>query len=269
MLGGMNDVQLDQVALTGRLTAALRARESARPDRLFTDAYASALAGPAGERLLAEFGDNSTISVRTKWLDDQLTRLGPSQLVIVAAGMDSRAWRLEVLSGAEVYELDRPEVLRLKESLIAAPPVGVRTPVGVDLAGDWVPALLAAGFDAARPTVWTVEGLTQYLTAADVFRLLDGITELSAPGSHLLIDLVGQSLLDSAVMKPMLDRFAAMDMTWQFGTDEPESLLGTRGWSCEVSLFASVGNDYGRWPYPSVPRDTPGVGQGYLVHARM
>ena len=264
----MNDVQLDQVALTGRLTAALRARESARPDRLFTDPYAAALAGDAGDQLLAEFGDNSTISVRTKWFDDKLNRLEPSQLVIIAAGMDSRSWRLDVLSGAEVYELDRPEVLRLKESLIASGPVGVRNAVGVDLAGDWIPALLAAGFDAARPTVWTVEGLTQYLTAADVDRLLDGISELSLAGSHLLIDLVGQSLLDSAAMKPMLDRFAAMDMTWQFGTDEPEQLLGARGWSCEVSLFGSVGNDYGRWPYPEVPRGTPGVGQGYLVHAR-
>jgi methyltransferase (TIGR00027 family) len=265
MLGRMT---LDQVALTGRLTAALRARESARPDRLFTDPYAAVLAGEAGDRLLAEFGDNSTISVRTKWLDDRLARLRPAQLVIVAAGMDSRAWRLDVLAQAEVYELDRPEVLRLKEDLIGAPPLGVRAAVGVDLAGDWIPALLAAGFDAARPAVWTVEGLTQYLTAADVDRLLDGISRLSVAGSHLLIDLVGQSLLDSAAMRPMLDRFAAIDMTWQFGTDEPEQLLGSRGWSCEVSLFGSVGNDYGRWPYPEVPRGTPGVGQGYLVHAR-
>ncbi|QUQ67281.1 class I SAM-dependent methyltransferase [Kutzneria sp. CA-103260] len=260
--------QLDQVALTGRLTAALRARESARPDRLFTDPHAAVLAGEDGLRLLADFGDNSTISVRTKWLDDRLTRLRPAQLVIVAAGMDSRAWRLDVLSDALVYELDRPEVLDLKASLIDASPVGPRRPVGVDLAGDWAPALLAAGFDPAAPTVWTVEGLTQYLHAADVSRLLDGITALSADGSHLLIDLVGQSLLDSAAMKPMLDRFAAMDMTWRFGTDNPEELLGGRGWSCEVSLFGSVGNDYGRWPYPEVPRGTPGVGQGYLVHAR-
>ena len=264
----MNDVQLDQVALTGRLTAALRARESERPDRLFSDPFAARLAGDAGFRLLADFGANSTISVRTRWLDERLGRLRLDQLAIVAAGMDSRAWRLDSLADAEVYELDRPEVLRLKEELIAAPPVGVRRAVGVDLAGTWTPALLAAGFDVTRPTVWTVEGLTQYLTAADVDRLLDDITSLSAPGSHLLIDVVGQSLLDSPPMRPMLDRFAAMDMTWRFGTDEPEELLGRRGWSCEVSLFASVGTDYGRWPYPEVPRGTPGVGHGYLLHAR-
>ncbi|MBB5890044.1 SAM-dependent methyltransferase [Kutzneria kofuensis] len=259
--------ELDQVALTGRLTAALRARESQRPDRLFVDPFASRLAGDVGDRLLEEFGDNSTISVRTKYLDDKLVRLRPSQLVIVAAGMDSRAYRLDVLRDSVVYELDRPEVLSLKSTLVGSAPVGVRRAVGVDLAGDWLPALLADGFDPGRPTVWTVEGLTQYLDAAAVDRLLDGITRLSAPGSHLLIDFVGQSLLDSAVMKPMLDRFASMDMTWQFGTDEPEDLLGRRGWSCEVSLFDSVGNSYGRWGYPSVPRGTPGVGHGYLVHA--
>jgi len=260
--------QLDQVALTGRLTAAMRARESARPDRLFTDPHASVLAGDVGNRLLEDFGDNSTIAVRTRWLDDKLTRLRPSQLVIVAAGMDSRAWRLDVLSAALVYELDRPEVLALKASLIDASPVGSRRPVGVDLAGDWAPSLLAAGFDPSAPTVWTVEGLTQYLFADDVSRLLDALTALSADGSHLLIDLVGQSLLDSAAMKPVVDRFASLDMTWRFGTDEPEQLLGARGWSCEVSLFGSVGNDYDRWPYPAVPRGTPGVGEGYLVHAR-
>jgi methyltransferase (TIGR00027 family) len=262
----MNDVQLDQVALTGRLTAALRARESQRPDRLFVDPFAERLAGDAGNRLLAEFGENSTIAVRTKFLDDQLTSLRPAQLVIVAAGMDSRAYRLDVLRDAVVYELDRPEVLRLKEDLIASPPIGVRHGVGVDLAGSWAPVLLEAGFDASRPTVWTVEGVTQYLTADDVSRLVDGITGLSAPGSHLLIDFVGQSLLDSEPMRPMLERFASMDMTWKFGTDEPEELL--RGWSCETSLFDAVGNSYGRWGYPEVPRGTPGIGHGYLVHAR-
>ena len=262
MLGSM---KLDQVAQTGRLTAAMRARESQRPDRLFDDPYAERLAGGAGDELLAEFGDNSTISVRTKWLDDKLVAVKPEQLVIVAAGMDARGWRLDVLRDTDVFELDRPEVLRLKEDLIAEPARSRRHPVGVDLAADWPPALLAAGFDPSRPTVWTVEGLTQYLPADAVHRLVDHITTLSAPGSQLLIDVVGQSLLDSAPMKPMLDRMAEMGSAWQFGTDEPEKLLA--GWTCEVSLFDTVGNSYGRWGYPEVPRGTPGVGHGYLVHA--
>ncbi|MEV6602944.1 SAM-dependent methyltransferase [Kutzneria sp. NPDC051319] len=257
--------ELDQVALTGRLTAALRALESRRPDHLFVDPFADRLAGDVGRQLMVEFGENSTIAVRTRFLDDRLTALRPEQLVIVAAGMDSRAYRLDVLRDAVVYELDRPEVLRLKEELIAAPPLGERHDVGVDLAASWAPALLDAGFDASRPTVWTVEGLVQYLTADDVRRLIDGITELSAPGSRLLIDFVGQSLLDSAAMRPMLERFAGLDMTWRFGTDEPESLLD--GWSCETSLFDAVGSSYGRWGYPEVPRGTPGVGHGYLVQA--
>jgi methyltransferase (TIGR00027 family) len=263
MLGSM---KLDQVAQTGRLTAAMRARESLRPDRLFDDPYAERLAGGAGDDLLAEFGDNSTISVRTKWLDDKLVAVRPEQLVIVAAGMDARGWRLDVLCDTVLFELDRPEVLQLKEELIGEPSIGERHSIGVDLAADWPSALLAAGFDAARPTVWTVEGLTQYLPADAVHRLVDGITRLSAADSHLLVDFVGQSLLDSEPMKPMLDRFAEMGSGWQFGTDEPEELLA--GWACEVSMFDTVGNSYGRWGYPEVPRGTPGIGHGYLVHAR-
>ncbi|QWF83763.1 class I SAM-dependent methyltransferase [Amycolatopsis sp. CA-230715] len=264
--------ELDPVALTGRLTAALRAEETDRPDALFTDPYAAKLAGDSGKALLAGLGENQTIAVRTRHFDDQLAgELAGGdrrQLVIVAAGMDARAYRLDLAEDTRVFELDREDVLRVKEELVDAAPRVARTPVGVDLAGDWAPALLEAGFDPARPSCWLAEGLTQYLSPPDVLGLLDRITALSAPGSTLLIDMVGQSFLDSPMMKPMLDWFADRDAPWIFGTDRPEDLLAERGWRSEVTLISEISSALGRWPFPVVPRETPGVPQGYFVRAR-
>lgn len=269
---------LDPVAMTGRLTAAMRARETARPDRLFDDPLAATLAGGPGRALLEEMdmADNPTIPVRTRFYDDVLSSGDPGvprQIVLLAAGMDTRVYRLDLPADSTVFELDRPEVLRFKETRLAGTPAGPprarrpRRPVGVDLAADWTPALTAAGFRGDQPTCWVVEGLTQYLTAADVHRLLDRITDLSVPQSCLLIDFVGRSLLESPVMRPMLDEFATRGMTWVYGTEEPEELLAGRGWHPDITLIASFGRALGRWPFPDLPHGAPGVPHGYLVRA--
>ncbi len=266
---------LDPVALTGRLTAAMRARESERRDRLFDDPFAARLAGEQGQALLDVFGDNVVIAVRTRFFDDAVAAIsGVDQIVILAAGMDTRAYRLDCLAGRTLFELDRAEVLRLKDQLlgqtrdVAPQPRCDRRPIGVDLAADWTGPLVDAGFEPERPTCWLVEGLTPYLTEPDVHRLLDRVSALAATGSHLLVDMVGQSFFDSPETRPMLDLFAERDMTWQFGTDQPEDLLTERGWQPDVTLISAAGTRLGRWPYPHVPRGTPGIGQGFFVHAR-
>ncbi|MFG1798241.1 SAM-dependent methyltransferase [Nocardia sp. NPDC049149] len=258
---------LDPVALTGRLTARMRAVESARPDRLFDDPFAARLAGVAGQELLDEFGDNPAIVVRTRYFDDMLAAPGPFQICILAAGMDSRAFRLDFPAGTTVFELDRPAVLAVKAELIDAAPRCVRVPVGVDLASDWTGPLLAAGFDPNAPTQWLIEGLTQYLPESDVLRLLDRVTALSAPGSRLHMDVVGRSFLEHPAMRPLLDRMVTLQAPWLFGTDRPEDLLTTRGWRPEVILMSTVGTQFGRWPHPDLPRDTPGAPHGFLVRA--
>ncbi|MFF4410487.1 class I SAM-dependent methyltransferase [Streptomyces sp. NPDC001262] len=261
---------LDPVAGTARLTAAVRARESARPDRLFDDPFAGVLAGDSGRALLGSLGgDVPAISVRTRYFDDRLTAaLGagdPRQLVIVAAGMDTRAHRLSFAPGTTVYELDRPELLELKGGLLAGDvprPRNVRVPVGVDLtAAAWTGALQDSGFRPEEPSCWLAEGLTQYLAEQDVHVLLDRITSLSAPGSHLFTDFVAGSLLRDPAARPMLDLLAGWGATWHYGTDDPAPLLTARGWRPEVSAFSAVGRALGR---PSLP-DTPG---GHLVHAQ-
>jgi methyltransferase (TIGR00027 family) len=264
---------IDAVAATARLPAALRAAESARPDRLFHDPFAARLAGAAGEELLDQLGmrDSPIIPVRTRYFDDTITGTaagGIRQIVVVAAGMDTRAYRLGLPDDTVLFELDRPNLLRLKGELLgAAMPSGTREPIGVDLATNFTVPLVDAGFRADRPTCWLVEGLTQYLTESDVHRMIDRISSHSAIGSHLLIDFIGTSLLESPAMSPMLDRLAERSMTWQYGTEEPETLLEHRGWRATVTRIGTVGTAMNRWPFPDAPRGTPGVPQGYLVHA--
>ncbi|WP_043262912.1 SAM-dependent methyltransferase [Streptomyces sp. CT34] len=258
---------LDPVARTARLTAALRARESERPDRLFTDPLAAVLAGDIGRELADRLGDAPAIAIRTRFFDDLLTEMtggedGPRQLVILAAGMDTRAHRLP-FPATTLYEVDRPELLRLKETLLAdAPgPACRRVAVGADLAGDWPRSLAEAGFRAELPTCWLVEGLTQYLQEPDVLRLFDRITACSAPGSRLLTDFVAGSLLRDPEARPMLDALAEQGAPWHYGTDAPQSLFTERGWRVESVSFAEVGQEMGRWP-----QDSNAAG-GYLVHA--
>lgn len=258
---------LDPVAGTARLTAAARAAESERADRLFDDPLAATLAGEPGRALLAQIGELAVIPVRTHYFDarfEQIADGGVRQFVLLAAGMDTRAYRLPLPDGTALYELDRPELCRLKGSLLDDAPLPrcTRTPVGVDLAGDWTPGLLAAGFRPELPTCWLAEGLLQYLHEADVLALFDRLTALSAPGSHLLADFVGRSMLDAPGARPMLDLLAGWGAHWTYGTDEPEALFAERGWKAEVTGISAYGNALGRWPYP----DAPGAPQGYLVH---
>lgn len=275
------DDHLDPVARTARWTAAERALESARPDRLFEDPLAEVLAGEKGRALATsmagdEASDNPWFAVRTRFYDDALIGSvrgcgAVAQVVLVAAGLDTRAYRLELPGELAWYELDRPELLALKDQILteagAAPRCG-RYPVGVDLADEWTGPLMAAGFDPARPAVWLVEGLIFYLDRVTVHGLLDKITELSAPGSELLIDTIGQSLLDSPQMQSFRDRLAEVGTPWQFGTDRPEDdLLEPRGWRATLWLYSEIGTQLGRWPFPTFPRDTPEVPQSFLIHA--
>jgi methyltransferase (TIGR00027 family) len=261
---------LDPVAKTAQVTAALRARESARPDRLFTDPLAAVLAGDTGGPYSDELGDVPAIAVRTRFFDDLLAKIvnaqdGPRQLVLLAAGMDTRAHRLPFPATTTLYEVDRPELLRLKESLLAeagaTTPICRRVAVDADLAADWPRELTEAGFRAELPTCWLVEGLTPYLQEADVLRLFDRVTTYSAPGSHLLADFVAGTVFQDPAARRMLDALAERGATWHYGTDEPEPLFTERGWRVEPSPYAKVGRELGRWPQNE---DTVG---GYLTHA--
>lgn len=207
----MNDRNsLEGVGWTALLAAYARAQESRRPDRLFDDVWARAViaqatrtridaarlppVGPAiddgSSKLWRHLGGHPV--VRTPWYDQHVLRGvadGCRQVVLLAAGFDGRAQRLGLPADTTVFELDTAPVLDFKEAALTAEHVATplavrRCTVATDLRFDWATALVDAGFDPARPTVWLAEGLLEYLDGAECDRLLDTITTLSAPGSH-------------------------------------------------------------------------------------
>jgi methyltransferase (TIGR00027 family) len=131
------------------------------------------------------------MAVRTRWFDKLFTdaaAAGVRQAVILAAGLDARAYRLDWPDETTVYELDQPEVIEFKARTLAgldAKPTADRHAIAIDLRGDWPTALLDNGFDATQPTAWIAEGLLIYLPPEAQDLLFDRINELSAPSSRV------------------------------------------------------------------------------------
>ncbi|OBF75435.1 SAM-dependent methyltransferase [Mycobacterium sp. 852002-51613_SCH5001154] len=203
------------VGATALGVAASRAAETAGSNPLIRDEFARVLvssAGPAWARLtdpeLAWLdGDEQGRrahrmgidyqAVRTHFFDEYFAdavQAGIRQVVILAAGLDSRAYRLNWPDGTAVYEIDQPKVLEYKTGILqqhGAAPAASRRPVPVDLRDDWPAALAAAGFDRTRPTAWLAEGLLPYLPSDAQDRLFETFTALSAPGSRVAIEAFG------------------------------------------------------------------------------
>ena len=144
---------------------------------------------------------------RTKHLDDFLLAAGAGgirQIVILAAGLDARAWRLPWVEGTVVFEIDQPKVLEFKaETLRAhdAQPAARVVAVPVDLRQDWPTALQQAGFDATAPTAWLAEGLLPYLPAAAQDLLFDRIQQLSATDSRIAVEAFGAQYFDEEYLR--------------------------------------------------------------------
>lgn len=203
------------VGVTATMVAAGRAMASRPEYALIDDPFAEPLVRAVGipffvdmldgrldSSALGDDGPRRTeamvtgMAVRTRFFDEYLlesTVSGVGQAVILASGLDSRAYRLAWPAGTVVYEVDQPAVISFKTSTLAdlkAQPTAVRRTVGVDLRGDWPAALRAAGFDSGKPTAWLAEGLLIYLPPDAQDRLIDTITALSAPGSTVATEYV-------------------------------------------------------------------------------
>ncbi len=202
----------ESVGATALSVAAARAVETATADPLIQDEFAYLLVSSAGQswaRLaspgLEWIGDDTHgrrahrmacdyQAVRTHFFDGYFqaaVAAGIRQVVILAAGLDSRAYRLDWPVDTTVYEIDQPQVLTYKTGTLesaGAAPRATRRPVPVDLRDDWPAALSAAGFDPTQPTAWLAEGLLPYLPAEAQDRLFERLTALSAPDSQVAVE---------------------------------------------------------------------------------
>jgi methyltransferase (TIGR00027 family) len=195
------------VGATATAVAASRAMASQNPDALLNDPWADPLVRAVGIDTFVKLIDGETghtddpllnrramkeqIAVRTRFFDDFFVHAAESgirQAVILASGLDTRAYRLPWPADTKVFEIDQPEVIAFKTRTLAdlgAEPAAARTTVAIDLREDWPAALIEAGFDPKLPTAWSAEGLLVYLPPDAQDRLFDNIAGLSAPGSRI------------------------------------------------------------------------------------
>lgn len=200
------------VGATATMVAASRAVASQGPNPLLDDKFADPLVRAVGLdpfiRIIdgdVDFADDplmnrktraEQMTVRTRFFDDffiNAANAGVRQAVILASGLDTRAYRLPWPAGTVVYEIDQPQVIAFKTNTLAgigAAPTAERRTVAIDLRDDWPAALRQSGFDVTQPTAWSAEGLLPYLPPEAQDRLFDHITSLSAPGSRLATEHV-------------------------------------------------------------------------------
>jgi methyltransferase (TIGR00027 family) len=252
------------VPFSARLMAAMRAIETARPDRLFDDSFAAQLAGEEAftfleQKLKGE--DRAYVAVRTRFFDDFLSDActEANQIVILASGMDTRAYRLTWSSETAIYELDQAQVLETKTAILAdATPNSQHYMVSADLTQPWSHLLLEQGYQPSLPSVWLLEGLLMYLTEPQVRQLLQTISQLTTVDSYLGLDLVN---VKSIEYKPYKGYFRS-------GFDFPEELLAEYGWKAEVVQPGDEGAHFGRYTNKLPPRDVPDIERVFLIKAR-
>ena len=253
------------VGATATAVAARRALASKGPNPLIDDPFAEPLVNAVGVdafiRMMngeVELSDDDPaftpqrlsegMAVRTRFFDTFFTEAaeaGVRQAVILASGLDTRAYRLPWPAGAVLYEIDQPQVIEFKTRTLAdlgAEPTVDRRALAIDLRDDWVGALLASGFDTAQPTAWIAEGLLGYLPPDAQDRLFDNISALSAPGSRIGTGYV-PDMRDRVEKRgrEMSERWRRMGLNLNWSElvytgerNDVAAYLGERGWDTTV-----------------------------------
>jgi methyltransferase (TIGR00027 family) len=287
------------VGATATMVAAARAMASAADNALINDPFAQPLVRAVGVdfftrlvtgELRPEELDNDTesvgmqpmtdnMAVRTKFFDEfflAATEAGIRQAVILASGLDSRAYRLAWPAGTTVYEIDQPDVIEFKTRALAelgAEPTANRRTVAMDLRYDWPSALIEEGFDPNQPTAWSAEGLLGYLPPDAQDRLLDTITELSAPGSRVAVESVPN--IDASKHEKAIERMRQASERWRdhgfdldFGElvylgdrNDASTYLGDHGWQLNCSSVRELFATNGLPPLPENDEDAGNFGE--------
>ena len=296
------------VGATATMVAAARAIATKADDALINDPFAEPLVRAVGVDFFTKLAsgelraedldvDHASVgmarmtdnmAVRTKFFDEffisatgggnsaEAATSGVGQAVILASGLDSRAYRLAWPAGTTVYEIDQPEVIEFKTRTLAdfgAEPTADRRTVAVDLRFDWPSALIAAGFDPSRPTAWSAEGLLGYLPPEAQDKLLDTITELSAVGSRVAVESTPS--IDAADHEKAIERMQEAAQQWRdhgFELDfadliylgdrnEASAYLADRGWQITSQSVKQLLSENGLPPVTEEDDDVARFGE--------
>jgi methyltransferase (TIGR00027 family) len=281
------------VGATALGVAAARAAETESENPLINDPFARVFVDAAGEgmwslysnpKLLAEAVELEPdlrnriqlmidfMATRTAFFDEFFLGAADSgirQVVILAAGLDARSWRLPWPDGTVVYELDQPKVLEFKSNTLrehGAHPTAQLVNVPIDLRQDWPKALQEAGFDPSRPAVWSAEGLVRYLPAPAQDLLFERIHALSAQGSWVASNVPGEGFADPDLVRRQREDMRRMraaaaklvnaeitdfdDLWYPEERRAVDGWLSEHGWEVTAATFSELMVRYGR----SVPQ---------------
>jgi methyltransferase (TIGR00027 family) len=276
------------VGATATMVAAARAIATRAKNPLVEDRFAEPLVRAVGVDFFTRWatGDLATadldddesdwklehmpdaMAARTRFFDTffrEATRGGIRQAVILASGLDARAYRLDWPAGMTVFEVDQPQVIAFKSATLTdlgATPTAIRRTVAIDLRHDWPTALVEAGFDRSRPTAWIAEGLFGYLPPEAQDRLLDNISALSVDGSRLATEAVpnmSQVDLDRAreMMRKATEKWRAhgfelefADLGYEGERNDVAAYLHELGWRSVGMPMAQLLADNGLAPIP-------------------
>ncbi|OBK59191.1 hypothetical protein A5653_06530 [Mycobacterium colombiense] len=263
------------IGATATMAAAARAVASRQADPVICDPFAAMLVRAVGLPFFIQLSDGTIefedldagwmpayFGMRARSLDDftlDACRSGIRQVALLAPGLDCRAYRLDWPQETSIYEVDQPQVIEWKRSVLTSvgwAPAPRHHCVDIDLRHDWPTALRQAGFDHTQPTVWIVEGLLiGYVPPEAHDALLDAITTLSAPGSQLGADYVDGPRADALgedfrKHRPICDRrhpvIDLRSLTSPGERSDPGEYLTERGWTARSADFAGVFRAAGR-----------------------
>ena len=285
------------VGSTALFVATARALEAQKPDPLaidpFAEVFCRAVGGNASDVLdgknpehqlkTPDWGDHFVTfqGARTRYFDDYFRRAadaGVRQIVILAAGLDSRAYRLPWPDATTIFELDRPQVLDFKREVLAeqgAKSTAERREVAVDLRDDWPKALQDSGFDAAKPSAWIAEGLLIYLPAAAQQQLFTGIDALAGTGSHVAVEdgapmpaEAFQAAVESErVANAEGDERSFFKLIYNEQHAPAQQWFGEHGWTAVATPLADYLREMGR-PVPGPDTEAaPMIARNTLVRA--
>jgi len=279
------------VGSTALFVATARALEAQKPEPLALDPYAEvfcrAVGGDVADVLDGKVPDHELKTpdwgeyfvnfqgARTRFFDNYFRQAaddGVRQVVILAAGLDSRAYRLSWPDQTSIFELDQPQVLDFKREVLAeqgAKPNAERREVAIDLREDWPQALRDSGFDPTRPSAWIAEGLLIYLPADAEEQLFSGINALASAGSHVAVEDSAPMSSDdysSAVEEERADAEGERRVFFQLVYNErhapADQWFDQHGWTAQATPLADYLREVGR-PVPGT--DGPDARAGWMV----